>query len=355
MKGKPIDFVLTWVDGNDPKWLNDKNRFKPDNILMNGQERFRDWDNLQYLFRSFEQFTPWVNKIHFVTYGHIPKWLNVEHPKLNIVKHEDFLDKANLPLFNINPIEINFHRISGLSQQFVYFNDDTFVLKPLNPNVFFKRGLPVCTAICNTMHEGAIAPIVLNDIDLLNKNFNRHVGEKLTKRGIIKKDLWKWFYPLYGKGLINNLLLLYWKTFTGFVTYHHPFPFLKSTFEEVWQKEAKILHKTSNSKFRHNSDVNQYLFRYWQFAKGNFFPESYNNAFIKRKYVELRSLENVKSAAREIASGDYQMYCINDSMSKGRFTSKDATQEEIELSINLIKSALDTLLPIRSQFELDKY
>ena len=56
----------------------------------NRNVRFRDWDNMQYWFRAVEKFAPWVNKIHFVTYGHLPKWLNINNPKLNIAKHSDF-------------------------------------------------------------------------------------------------------------------------------------------------------------------------------------------------------------------------------------------------------------------------
>ena len=86
-KDPKIDFVITWVDGNDPKWLEEKNKYKNNSKnLSNTSNRFRDWDNLQYWFRAIEKFTPWVNRIHFVTYGHLPKWLNTNNSKLNVVK-----------------------------------------------------------------------------------------------------------------------------------------------------------------------------------------------------------------------------------------------------------------------------
>ncbi len=348
----PIDFVVTWVDGNDPAWLAKRNQYSPANQQMNGTERYRDWDNLQYLFRAFEMFTPWVNRIYFVTWGHVPHWLNCQHPKLEIVKHEDFLQSENLPLFNINAIEMNFHRIKGLSEHFVYFNDDTFILQALKPEVFFRQGLPVNALISNIMHEGVIAPIVLNDIELINKNFNRHKGEKLTKRGIALKHFSKWFYPGYGRHLLDTLLLMYWKTFSGFVNYHHPQPLLKQTYEQVWLKEPEVMHQVSASKFRANTDVNQYLFRYWQFASGQFMPDSYANAFKRRKYIELRTVNNVESACADIASGQYQMYCLNDSMSKGRFTERDVTPEEFERCKLSINAALQQVLPRISKFEL---
>ena len=79
-----IDFVITWVDGNDPAWRKDFEYYSE----LEGRDidkrvvRFRDWENLQYWFRGVEKFAPWVNKIYFVTYGHVPGWLNTEHPKL---------------------------------------------------------------------------------------------------------------------------------------------------------------------------------------------------------------------------------------------------------------------------------
>ena len=128
---EPIDFVITWVDGNDPKWQEEKDK----TLIAQGlgvhidgrKERYRDWDNLQYWFRGVEKYAPWVRKIHFVTWGHMPEWLNVDHPKLHIVKHEDFIPKEFLPTFNSHTIEWNFHRIEGLSEHFLYFNDDMFL------------------------------------------------------------------------------------------------------------------------------------------------------------------------------------------------------------------------------------
>ena len=88
-----IDFVLPWVDGNDVEWQKDKAKYSGMKFSDESVARFRDWDNLQYIFRGIEKFTPWVNKVHFITYGHLPKWLNTENPKLNIVCHKDFIDE----------------------------------------------------------------------------------------------------------------------------------------------------------------------------------------------------------------------------------------------------------------------
>ena len=89
IKNDIIDIVIPWVDGNDPIWIEEKNKY----LKVNGdksQNRFRDWGNLQYIFRGIEKFMPWINKVFFVTWGHLPKWINTNYEKLEIVNHKDF-------------------------------------------------------------------------------------------------------------------------------------------------------------------------------------------------------------------------------------------------------------------------
>lgn len=137
-----IDFVITWVDGNDPDWQKQKMEYSIQPDLSQKQddrkERYRDWDLLRYWFRGVERFAPWVRRIHFVTWGHLPSWLNKEHPKLNIVNHKDFIPEKYLPTFNSHAIEWNMHRIPGLAENFVYFNDDMFLIKKVRPEQYFK-------------------------------------------------------------------------------------------------------------------------------------------------------------------------------------------------------------------------
>ena len=99
-----IDFVVTWVDGNDPNWQNEKSLYlKKENDAawsdwVAGGMRYRDWGLLRYWFRGVETCAPWVRKIHFVTWGHIPAWLDVSNPKLNIVRHGILFQKSIDPL-----------------------------------------------------------------------------------------------------------------------------------------------------------------------------------------------------------------------------------------------------------------
>ena len=102
-----VDFVILWVDGNDPEWQASKAKYTADKGQDASANRYREWENLKYWFRGVEKFAPWVNNVYFVTCGHYPEWLNLEHPKLRFVRHEDFIPKECLPTFSSRPIDMN--------------------------------------------------------------------------------------------------------------------------------------------------------------------------------------------------------------------------------------------------------
>lgn len=299
-----IDFVLLWVDDSDPNWRKDYNRYAQSTVVGDKREvRFRDWNNLVFWFRSIEKNAPWVNKIHLVTYGHVPEWLNIKNPKLNIVSHKDiFLDESHLPTFNSRAIEVHLHRIPGIAEKFVYFNDDMFLLKHTDSSRFFQKGKPVDLGIMNAISPiNDLSHVLLNNVKVLSKYYK--------KRQVLKKHLWKWFHPAYGLKLIRTLLLLPWPNLTGFFDPHQPTPYLKSTFEEVWKKEPGVLIETSSTRFKKDQNINQYLFRYWQLINGNFSP------LIKTDYLMLpiESLQDCEKAEECIRKRKIRFLCINDS------------------------------------------
>ncbi len=74
-----IDFVITWVDPSDTQWYSEKQKYSYEyNLDMNSEARYRNWEILKYWFRSVEKNAPWVNKVYFITEGHVPKWLNTD-------------------------------------------------------------------------------------------------------------------------------------------------------------------------------------------------------------------------------------------------------------------------------------
>ena len=279
-----IDFVILWVDNNDKEWQKEKRiyekQIKTLENLDNREIRYRDWDILHFWFRGVEKFAPWVNKIHFVTCGHLPKWLNTEHPKLHIVKHSDYMPKEALPTYNSSAIELSIHKIDGISDKFVLFNDDMIIINKIKEQDFFKNGLP-----CNPMSLQPIIPfdnhnfnkLIYNDVELINRNFNYKKS--------VKKNIFKYMSLKQGKYVFKTYPLLIYNAFPGFANFHMANAYLKSTFEEVWNKERDILEKTLYSRFRDNEhNVNQWLFNYWQFAKGTF--KQKNHKFGKCIYLD---------------------------------------------------------------------
>ena len=325
-----IDFVLIWVDDTDVEWQRKKNEYAGDLAKFNvNNVRYRDWDTLQYWFRAVEKYAPWVRKIHFVTCGHVPEWLNLEHTKLNFVKHEEYIPKQFLPTFSSHPIELNLHRIKGLSEKFVYFNDDTFLTSMTRPEDFFVKGQPCDCAILNPQMADrfGIGSIVNNNLGIIAYYFD------FTKQ--LKSNWRKWINIKYGKLLIRTALLLPWQRYIGFYEPHLPNAYLKSTFEEVWNKEKLLLEEVSNHKFRTDSDVNQWLMRYWQLASGRFVPR---NPKIGKMLSVATDMPQIVKA---ITEKQYKLLCINDSEQM-----EDITEAKEQLCQSFQK-----VFPEKSEFE----
>ncbi|MEE1199267.1 MAG: Stealth CR1 domain-containing protein [Christensenellales bacterium] len=328
MEQYKVDFVLPWVDGNDLQWQKDKANYAGTIFSDGSVARYRDWENLQYVFRGIETFTPWYNKIHLITYGHLPKWLNTENPRLNIVNHKDFIPNEYLPVFSCNPFEVNLHKIPGLSEHFVYLNDDIFFLKPLKEEYFFKNGLPCDMAALSVIEpaEDTINIPVWNAVSIVNKHF--------SKRDVIYGNFSKWFRLSYRKHLIRTLCLLPWGFMPGFYRAHGPASYVKKTWETLWAKEPEILKRTSGHRFRESSDVAQFLFKMWQLCEGNFYPR-YDRCMSVN--LEL-PMEDIRAL---ILGGRYPIVCLND-----RNEIRD-----FEGMKNTILEALDKVLPEKSTFE----
>lgn len=331
-----IDFVVMWVDGNDPEWQKEKNRYNPKSNADGTIYRYRDWDLLQYWFRGVEKFAPWVRKIHFITWGHIPKWLNTKNPKLNIVKHEDYIPKQYLPTFSANPIENNIHRIKDLSDNFVLFNDDTYLIRPVNPSNFFDGNVPLDTAALNVHcpKKSLISQyFCINDVNIVNEHFDFHKS--------IKDNFFKWFNFKNGKYVLRTLVLLPSPRFPGFWQSHIAISYNKSTFKEVWDKEFEILDNTCSHKFRDTTDVNQWVFKEWQIASGNFKARKHN--FGVAYFIDRDGLGKLKKdILSDIVHQKHHIVSINDG---------EMSDEEFNNLIIDLKKSFDIIFPEKSEFE----
>lgn len=176
-----VDVVYTWVNGSDPIWFAEMQKYK---VLYNKEHnitteetgdtatsanRFRDNDELKYVLfiifncryslRSLEVNAPWIRNVYIVTNGQVPSWIDTTNPHLHIITHKEiFKDQSALPTFSSPAIEMNLHHIPGLSDYFLYFNDDVFLGSPVHLTDFMtlQRGqvlfgsweVPECSQKC---------------------------------------------------------------------------------------------------------------------------------------------------------------------------------------------------------------
>lgn len=142
---EPIDIIVPWVNPNDPIWKKEFEYWKQKETGNKDSCRYRDWGFLKYVFRSIDENCPWCRYVFLVLSGpsQIPDWLNVNHPKLKIVYHKDYIPAEFLPTFNSNVIEMFYSKIEELSENFILINDDMFFCQMKGEDFFFKNNLPV--------------------------------------------------------------------------------------------------------------------------------------------------------------------------------------------------------------------
>ena len=329
-----IDFVLLWVDGSDPQWLEEKNKYNPKGKdFSNDINRFRDWGILQYWFRGIEKFAPWVNKIHFVTYGHLPSWLDTTNPKLNIVKHEDFIPKEYLPTFNSNVIQYYLDRIPGISEEFVMFDDDMFIINNVKEKDFFINGkirdIYGEQPFFYSRKGDKYPHCLLNNMQVINQHY--------SKLKVYRKNIFKYFNFKYGPVVnFRTFCLLPIKELTGIQSQHICQAYTKDYYKKFWQYCGDELKVVSNNKFRETTDFSTFLIRYIELMEGAFIPRSVK--FGKR--IELRK-DNQK-IYNVIKKKKYKVLCINDS------STTEYNFDDVKLKL---EESFNKILPEKSSFE----
>ncbi len=359
MSQPKIDFVITWVDGTDPKWLAEKLKTLQETDSFESQKtdssdlRFRnDFDFLKFWFRGVEKFAPWVNQIFFVTYGHTPNWLNLAHPKLKIIRHEDFIPQEFLPTFNSHTIENHLHLIPGLSEYFVYFNDDFYLLKATKPTDFFIKASPKKPTKSQNRSQTSAETylpraffaenILINNpsrdiFPYIQMNNMALISQKYRKSEFYRQHFFKAYHLKYGIFNLRNLLLSSWKEFSLIYDPHCASSYRKSTFKEVWREHKEQLEATSARPFRSSQDISHLIFFYTQLLDGAFIPRS---AKFSHHTMLSRNEQNNQRIVQYIKRQKYHILCINDGEVKDPAKTKTALEQ-----------AFAEILPEKSQFE----
>ena len=243
----PIDLVYLWVDGSDEKWAEKKAYWQKelgaDNPYAVHPARWRDREELKHSLRSVEKYLPWVNKIYIVTDNQVPVWLNTDHPKIKIIDHKEILPPDALPVFNSMAIETGIANIEGLSEHFIYANDDVFVDKPLPRDFFFTK-------------DGT--PIVYNDKKVAK--WYKYLYEKQKKEGTM------WVKLIDRKNNVVKNKLENSKPFE-FADTHTFFSYKKSIYAKAMEFFGEEIEKTAHSKFRSGDDLSRgVVFNYaWKY------------------------------------------------------------------------------------------
>lgn len=160
-----VDAVVTWVDGSDVLHIKKRQTYlksiHKDTLSDDSVDptRFNSSGEINYCLRSLLHYAPWLRTIYVVTDGQVPSIImalqgtSYEH-RIKIIDHREIFKNFEeyLPTFNSLSIESMLWRIPGLSEQFIYLNDDCALLRPVDPGDFFHEGLPVVRGIWKTQH-----------------------------------------------------------------------------------------------------------------------------------------------------------------------------------------------------------
>lgn len=241
-----IDFVYLWVDGSDPKWQAKRNACignTQKKSAVNCEGRYANNDELKYSLRSLELYAPWIRKIFIVTDDQVPEWLDTSNPKVRIVDHKEILPSQSLPCFNSQVIEHFLYKISGLSEHFLYGNDDMYINKPVAPEMFFATdGLPIM-------------------------RLNRRPFRKLTlliKEKVLKKKLSSYVLAIRRAAeLVEKRYGIYF----GGKTHHNIDAYLKSSYQHVGEVFREEIEATLTNHVRRSNDVQRNVYSYVPLAE----------------------------------------------------------------------------------------
>lgn len=277
-----IDLVFSWVDGSDPEWRRRRARRMAEYRVGAGDDsaaRYRQVDELRYALRSVYLYAPWIRRIFVATDSPKPAWL-ADHPRVTFVRSEEFFaDPAVLPTYNSQAVESQLHRIEGLSEHFLYSNDDMFFGRPVTPDLFFS--------------PGGISKFVEDDTRIgLGANHDDRSGfenSARVNRGLLRER--------YGMLITRHLA-------------HSPAPLRRSVMAELEREFPAEFAATAASPFRarDNISVTNSLYHYYAQATG----QAVTQTAARYRYVDTTTRVGLREMSALLTKRKTDFFCLND-------------------------------------------
>ena len=306
-----IDIVYTWVDHDQKHRTHQQNhqphvrhkRFLPQDAQVAG--RFRCNGEIEESIKSVLAFAPWVRKIHVVCADYqSPDFLRPLSPKIHIVHHSTIYGDAmrsHLPTFNSHSIECHLHKVPGLSERFIYSNDDTFMGAPCSPSLFFDgQGRPRCIMSGKRLQS-------------------RHPGRSKES----------YLYARYNLSQVLRKLFpdrTYWPRHS-----HQMKPLTRTLYGQMWNHPVlrPWLIRTSKTRFRSTGDIWPVgLALYYGLGQGDVVQGSG-----KTRYFSIQNKTNMREVFQAIRKNRYHMYCLNDALQNASSRVLRAYRHQLKTSL----------------------
>jgi hypothetical protein len=230
---RSIDAVITWVDGSEEEYK--KKIEKHLTTSTNYKKQYLQANEIEYCVKSILKFAPFVRKIFIVTDSQKPSFSGLEDlivsNKVKVVDHKEIFKgyEKYLPTFNIRSIDAVLHRIEDLSEKFVYFNDDVFLINKICEEDWFVKNKAVLMGKWATSYSISPFKVLSGTIKKLfglRPSFNASQSKAANISGF-KKEYFK--------------------------SYHTARPQIKSLIKDFYNKNPETLIDQIKYKFR-NSD-----------------------------------------------------------------------------------------------------
>ena len=299
------------MNGNDPTWQAKRDACigRPSGGQAHCKGRYADSGELKYSLRSVEKYAPWIRRIFIVTDNQKPEWLNTSNPKVQIVDHKEIMPAECLPCFNSAVIEMFLCNIQGLSEHFLYGNDDMYFGKPVQPQDFFgKDNLPKVFLVRKLFRKLAL----FYREKVLGKKLNPNLNAIKNAAKLVEKH--------YGK-------------YYGGKPHHNIDAYLKITLQAANKKFENELKPMRTHHMRSSEDIQRCVYSYVALA-----TKQAHLCYVSARHSFRIEIEN-RNLYKKFEEYKPVLFCFNDS--------ERANDEDRAYAIEFISR----LFPVKSEFE----